>query len=158
MLCHATCAGLTNLPPATLVAVLSAVASLGHHDLRLVDGIVGTLLWHVPSLPTASLSKIVSSLASLGHTDAMTDVLLDAVAEAAIKRMSRFQPNDLARMVLGFAELEHSRGPLDARLHESMLKTMLAQHKVLQPQAVVDVVVACAKIDSDSPNAVSLMV
>ncbi len=131
---------------------------MSHHDLRLTDGIVGTLLWHVPSLPTKSLSNIVSSLASLVHTDAMTDVLLDAVAEAAIKRMSRFQPNDLARMVLGFAELEHSRGPLDARLHETMLRAMLAQHKELVPQGVVDVVLACAKIDADSPNAVSLMV
>lgn len=128
-LCATVSASITTLPPKTLVHVLSAASALGHRDPRLVDGIVGALLWHVPVLPTACLADVVCSLATLQHKDAMTDVLLDAVAEAGIKRMSRFGPNELSRMVLGFAKLEHW-GPMDARLQENMLRTMLSRHQV----------------------------
>lgn len=128
-LCATVSANITTLPPERLVRVLSAASALGHRDPRLVDGIVGALLWHVSVLPTACLADIVCSLATLQHKDAMTDVLLDAVAEAGIKRMARFGPNELSRMVLGFAQLEHW-GPMDARLQENMLCTMLTRHQV----------------------------
>lgn len=128
-LCAPVSASITTLPAETLVNVLSSACALGHHDPRLVDSIVGALLWHVSVLPTACLADVVCSLAALQHKDAMTDVLLDAVAEAGIKRMSRFGPNELARMVLGFAQLEHW-GPMDARLQENMLRTMLTRHEV----------------------------
>ena len=85
-----------------------------------------------PLLRLSRVLQLVCSLAVLGHKDAITDVLLGAVSDEAVRCIGKFSPDDLCNIVWAAASVGHG-SMIEAELMETVIRRMvlLEMHKVI---------------------------
>ena len=84
-----------DFEPALLASLMWSFALLGHLHTRLTDAVTQHALFKLRSMDIPTICQLVCAFAVLRHKDAITDVLLDAVSDEAIKRIRSFEATDM---------------------------------------------------------------
>ena len=74
-----------------LADLLYCFAILHYDAQHLVDSILQRILFELKHMSPAALSQLVSGLTLLNHRDAVTDVFLSELADAAVGQVGNYQ-------------------------------------------------------------------